>query len=607
MKKNELMQSIKVIILGLVFGLGVIYVSAATSSTWVPAAGTPPSNNVAGPLNVGPSTQTKEGSLIISAGGFRSAGPALLNDVVVIGLAPLGQQQLPTQETSFNSQNEKSKGLFAKMSDFFGFSNSLETQKAYAEETETYSNCFVPNFCVSSSECSSQGGTSGVSCITSAGQITSLKCCSTTPSNGVCGPTHTSTLTYSTAPTTGLCSSGNPTVVTGSAPNINYWKWGCNGINGGTSTSSTACNADKTPVVWGICGSAVGDTFPSAPTTNLCSSGTPTVVTGSAPDLGYWKWGCDGSGGGGSTTSTACTANRPAVISGSCGSADGETFSSLTSSSANLCSAGTVASFAGNGPWTWGCNGSGGGTSTSATACSASKTVQPPPATKLTVYGSSSLFGALSVDGNITSNNKLVCLQDGTNCPTQAPAPTGGTSLWNITTSPNIETALNGSVKITGGTLNLGTGNYVLNTGTSVLKALKLDNGGSLTSPDLSGGGILSLGNKSSNPDSTLTFMDDSIVLRTAENNGFLMLSNNGNVYIGPTTSTTSDIPAVKLDVSGGIRINSTGTRPDCNFHVRGTFWLAQNTTPLPDVLYVCMKSQDTYYWSSISHSSYGY
>lgn len=69
-------------------------------------------------------------------------------------------------------------------------------------------------------------------------------------------------------------------------------------------------------------------------------------------------------------------------INGSCGTASGGTFSSLTSSSPNLCAAGTVASFAGSGPWTWGCNGSGGGTSTSSTACSASLFTAPSlPAT----------------------------------------------------------------------------------------------------------------------------------------------------------------------------------------------------------------------------------
>lgn len=80
------------------------------------------------------------------------------------------------------------------------------------------------------------------------------------------------------------------------------------------------------------------------------------------------------------------TAPPPAtVVNGACGSASGQSFTSLTSASPNLCSTGTVASFTGSGPWSWGCNGSSGGTSTSGTACFASlaSTLPTPPATQL--------------------------------------------------------------------------------------------------------------------------------------------------------------------------------------------------------------------------------
>ncbi len=67
----------------------------------------------------------------------------------------------------------------------------------------------------------------------------------------------------------------------------------------------------------------------------------------------------------------------PAPVNGTCGSASGQSFSTLNSGSANLCAAGTVASFAGTGPWTWGCNGSNGGTNTANNACSTSRTQTP--------------------------------------------------------------------------------------------------------------------------------------------------------------------------------------------------------------------------------------
>ena len=74
MKKKEITQSIKIIVLGLILSLGASYVLAQSS---------PPANNVAGPLNVGTSAQSKIGSLGV-VGGFFTWGPALFNDTVGI-------------------------------------------------------------------------------------------------------------------------------------------------------------------------------------------------------------------------------------------------------------------------------------------------------------------------------------------------------------------------------------------------------------------------------------------------------------------------------------------------------------------------------------------
>jgi len=54
-------------------------------------------------------------------------------------------------------------------------------------------------------------------------------------------------------------------------------------------------------VVNGVCGSSNGATLSSAPTTNLCSAGTASAVTGTGP----WNWTCAGSGGG---TTANCSA-----------------------------------------------------------------------------------------------------------------------------------------------------------------------------------------------------------------------------------------------------------------------------------------------------------
>jgi hypothetical protein len=65
----------------------------------------------------------------------------------------------------------------------------------------------------------------------------------------------------------------------------------------GISTSSSPSNS-VTPVgadpVNGTCGTSNGGTFTIIPSTNLCSTGTATSVTGSGP----WNWSCTGANGG---------------------------------------------------------------------------------------------------------------------------------------------------------------------------------------------------------------------------------------------------------------------------------------------------------------------
>ncbi len=55
----------------------------------------------------------------------------------------------------------------------------------------------------------------------------------------------------------------------------------------------------------GACGSANGETLPSAPTANLCSSGTASALSGSGP----WQWSCAGSNGG---STASCSASSSA-------------------------------------------------------------------------------------------------------------------------------------------------------------------------------------------------------------------------------------------------------------------------------------------------------
>lgn len=108
-------------------------------------------------------------------------------------------------------------------------------------------------------------------------------------------------------------------------------------------------------LVNGACGTASGQSFSSLTSNspNLCDAGTVDNFTGT----GGWTWDCAGSGGG--TTDDTCYADYTALEDGVCGSADGGTFSSLTSGSPNLCDVGAVANFVDSNGYTWDCTSTG--------------------------------------------------------------------------------------------------------------------------------------------------------------------------------------------------------------------------------------------------------
>ncbi|MDD5639321.1 MAG: hypothetical protein PHR47_00755 [Candidatus Pacebacteria bacterium] len=112
--------------------------------------------------------------------------------------------------------------------------------------------------------------------------------------NGVCGSASDSF--YETAPTADLCAKGEASIVSGTGP----WNWSCSGISGGNTVN---CKAKKASVVNGKCGSATKSEATSAPTNNLCSSGTASSVSGNGP----WYWTCFGVFGGKDIQCTAKT------------------------------------------------------------------------------------------------------------------------------------------------------------------------------------------------------------------------------------------------------------------------------------------------------------
>jgi hypothetical protein len=142
----------------------------------------------------------------------------------------------------------------------------------------------------------------------------------------------------------------NTTALSGSGP----WEWYC--LAGTLSSSKCTATSSTTD---GQC--PVTTNSRTAPTPS-CLKGTPSaLVTGA----NAWTWTCTGTG---TSTTNVCTATVNKTIDGLAGAADAGSFSSLTATSPNLCSVGSVSGFSGAGPWTWTCTGVNGGNSDTGTA-----------------------------------------------------------------------------------------------------------------------------------------------------------------------------------------------------------------------------------------------
>lgn len=198
--------------------------------------------------------------------------------------------------------------------------------------------------------------------------------------DGECGPNDGGTFDALTSGDADNCANNV------SATSFTYtgtgWTWGCPGLNGGTPTGATDCTADETPAtpVNGACGSNDGGEFAELLSSdpNNCVANN-TVFSFTEDGYNDRTWGCAGINGGTPTAADACSASWPAPVIGACGTNNGGTFDTLSNFDLNNCATGTIFSFAGAGPWTWGCAGLYGGASTTDTACSADITTPPDP------------------------------------------------------------------------------------------------------------------------------------------------------------------------------------------------------------------------------------
>ena len=167
---------------------------------------------------------------------------------------------------------------------------------------------------------------------------------------GICGAADTQTRSTEPSALEDLCSSGTPYSLTLNTEGT-QWLWSCldqAGFIGDNCWAAKSGNNDPNAVD-GVCGTAGGAETTSAPTTNLCAYGTPTLVTGTGP----WTWSCSGVSGG---FNAACVANLPVPTGpGQCGSASNTSIP--TEPNTNLCAVGNPSPVSGSGPWNWNCTG----------------------------------------------------------------------------------------------------------------------------------------------------------------------------------------------------------------------------------------------------------
>ncbi|MEA2112816.1 MAG: hypothetical protein U9P50_02470 [Patescibacteria group bacterium] len=222
--------------------------------------------------------------------------------------------------------------------------------------------------------------------------------------DGECGSSNRAVLPVK--PNTGLCSVGSSSTVSGDGP----WTWSCTGTSGG---ETAFCGADPVATtIDGECGSSDGRTLSTKPTTNLCDQGTESTVTGTGP----WNWNCTGLNNG---TTASCSANKSGgvpVTNGSCGNANGHTFSvsDIEYSPFYQCSTGSSnnTTFPASGATeTWICESANGGSDSD--TCSAYKTDLPPVISG--TFNVSDVPTGQKPTANWSTSNVVKCSLTGTN------------------------------------------------------------------------------------------------------------------------------------------------------------------------------------------------
>jgi hypothetical protein len=222
------------------------------------------------------------------------------------------------------------------------------------------------------------------------------------------GPCYYTTVS-GTIPSSGSCANApaSPACLTSSTPpTCTYSGWSACSAGFQTRTASPAGCIGSLPLLQSCTPPANGqcgsDSGQAFSSLTAATSGLCSAGTvTSFSGTGPWTWYCAGTNGG--STSSQCSATYTSnAVNGQCGSASGGTYSSLTATSPGLCGAGTVTSFSGTGPWTWYCAGANGGSTSS--QCSANLSSSTGGGAVL-IHSSSTNYGSL---GMSTTNPQLI-------------------------------------------------------------------------------------------------------------------------------------------------------------------------------------------------------
>jgi hypothetical protein len=76
---------------------------------------------------------------------------------------------------------------------------------------------------------------------------------------------------------------------------------------------------------------------------------------------------------------------------------------------------------------------------------------------------------------------------------------------------------------------------------------------------------------------------------------------NNTIYFSGSNVGIGISSPQTTLEVNGGLRLNTTASKPTCSATYRGTFWVTQSGSGVKDSVQVCVKNaSNTYEWANI-------